>query len=332
MPGGVIVPQARPKESGLDTILKGLQIAQAVYGIKTGVDESGRADERLELDKQKQAAEQERLRLEAASKNTISPKEYAEIGKTNDFVPKGTPGAESIMLKTAQGDLKEVSFLPKKDKPEMSLIDTVNAAGQPVKRWVAKGAEGDFPQYVKPSEQAPADPINTLPDDKKKQVAKLSDMVGTNVGVANSLAAELDSFRNAKTEDDKIRVGQGMLKLLNSAIGPDAVGAEEAKRVGAALEYQVFNVRQPGPVFGRDLPGFEAQIENKIRSLMLSSEKNQSEIDKIAGRAAKPVDSMAAKEPERKSGFSEALGDASHPDVIQNGHTYKWNPKSGKYE
>lgn len=64
-------------------------------------------------------------------------------------------------------------------------------------------------------------------------------------------------------EDEKVKVGQGLLKLLNSAEGSDAVGAEEAKRIGDYLEYAYGNFTGVGPMrLGRDLGGFRDQVQN----------------------------------------------------------------------
>ncbi len=66
-----------------------------------------------------------------------------------------------------------------------------------------------------------------------------------------------------KTEEQKIKIGQGLLKLLNSAEGSDAVGAEESKRIGDYLEYAMGNITGPGGLrIGRDLPGFIDQVSD----------------------------------------------------------------------
>ena len=66
-----------------------------------------------------------------------------------------------------------------------------------------------------------------------------------------------------RSEEEKVKTGQGLLKLLNSAEGSDAVGAEEAKRIGDYLEYAMGNFTGPGGMrVGRDLPGFVSQVSN----------------------------------------------------------------------
>lgn len=66
-----------------------------------------------------------------------------------------------------------------------------------------------------------------------------------------------------KSDEEKVKAGQGLLKLLNSAEGSDAVGAEEAKRIGDYLEFAMGNFTGPGSMrVGRDLPGFVNQVKN----------------------------------------------------------------------
>lgn len=71
-----------------------------------------------------------------------------------------------------------------------------------------------------------------------------------------------------KTEEEKIKIGQGLLKLLNSAEGSDAVGAEESKRIGDKLEFALGNFTGVGGMrVGRDLPGFIDQVRNNSELL-----------------------------------------------------------------
>ena len=64
-----------------------------------------------------------------------------------------------------------------------------------------------------------------------------------------------------KPEDEKVIIGQMLLKKLNDPEFSDAVGAEEVKRLGSYLE--MFSLSRPGSTFGRDLPRFTKQVRNK---------------------------------------------------------------------
>jgi hypothetical protein len=97
----------------------------------------------------------------------------------------------------------------------------------------------------------------------QKQVEKIATDNAQLYKVSSAMKEALAQLNDPnRSEDEKIKAGQGLLKLLNSAEGSDAVGAEEAQRLGSFLEFQKFNLTNPGPVFGRDLPGFATQVKN----------------------------------------------------------------------
>lgn len=100
------------------------------------------------------------------------------------------------------------------------------------------------------------------------QQKKLSEDNVKLANVRNGMAAALSKLEDqGLSEEDKIKVGQGILKLLNSAEGADAVGAEEAKRIGSYLEYKIANFTQPGSFIGRDLDKFTDQVRNNANLL-----------------------------------------------------------------
>lgn len=108
-------------------------------------------------------------------------------------------------------------------------------------------------------------------NDESVSKAAQTKIVQNNVGLANVKSA-MDSALKvlqdpAVPEDQKVKTGQGLFKLLNSAEGADAVGAEEAKRIGSYLEYNIGNFTQPGAFIGRDLKGFTDQIDNYSKLL-----------------------------------------------------------------
>lgn len=133
-----------------------------------------------------------------------------------------------------------------------------------------------------------------LPLDKKKQIEALSGLQAKKMAIRNQMQGYFEEFRAAKDKDTQIRIGRQMLKVLNSPEGADAVGAEEVKRLGEALEVKVFNWKGPGPIMGRDLEGFAKQVEGTIGAINRGMQLNQQELDKLMGREsdlAKPIQS-----------------------------------------
>lgn len=118
----------------------------------------------------------------------------------------------------------------------------------------------------------------------QKQMEKLG--VG-NAGLYNVKSAMDEALKiledPATGEDQKIKTGQSLFKLLNSAEGSDAVGAEEAKRIGSYLEYNIGNFTQPGAFIGRDVKGFTDQIKNYSKLLGSRISKNEQGIETLKG-------------------------------------------------
>lgn len=126
-----------------------------------------------------------------------------------------------------------------------------------------------------------------LPRDAAKAVEVLQTNNAKKISIRNQLRGALDQMRNASSEDQKIVIGRQMLKTLNSTEGADAIGVEEANRLGGLLEYQILNIRNPGPMFGRDVKEFERQVEATIRGIDSAVRANE---EVIRGYKAKPGD------------------------------------------
>jgi len=78
--------------------------------------------------------------------------------------------------------------------------------------------------------------------------------------------AIFDQKVNAGDVEGAVRHGEGMLKALNSAFGADAVGTEEAKRLGGFL--QRFKAPwTPGSMTNYDLDKFSQQVHDKSSAL-----------------------------------------------------------------
>ena len=112
-----------------------------------------------------------------------------------------------------------------------------------------------------------------ITDTSKKNAGK--------AGILSQIQGMKTAFDAAKTNDEKIRIGRSMIKVLNSTEGQDAVGAEEAKRLADALEYKKFNMLEPGPMFGYDLKGFDSQVNSTMDGLRSAVEQNQKNIDLV---------------------------------------------------
>ncbi len=143
-------------------------------------------------------------------------------------------------------------------------------------------------QKLKQDLSGPQSQFKGLPEENKKQIDTLSTKTATKKAINNQIKSALASLEDENvSEEQKIIQGRSLLKVLNSTEGADAIGAEESKRLGSLLEYQMGNFTQPGPVFGRDVKGFIDQVKNSSKALDKSIEMNEQDVDKLYGRSPK---------------------------------------------
>lgn len=129
----------------------------------------------------------------------------------------------------------------------------------------------------------------SLPLDSKKMVEGLSTKNANKIAIKNQIDAVLSSW-DSLSDDQKVTSGRQLLKTLNSTEGADAIGAEEANRLGAKLEFALGNLTpwNSNPIqFGRDLSGFKEQASNVSKSIGTAIKSNQDIIDEKMGRSIK---------------------------------------------
>jgi hypothetical protein len=133
-----------------------------------------------------------------------------------------------------------------------------------------------------------------LPIDAKHEVNALATKNAGKVAIKNQIDAVMGNWDNL-TDEQKITTGRSLLKTLNSTEGADAIGAEEAKRLGGFLEFRLGNFTEPGAFVGRDLKGFKEQATNASTAIGSAVKANQAVIDQRMGRSPKQT---AAFEPD----------------------------------
>lgn len=176
---------------------------------------------------------------------------------------------------------------------------------------------------MKANENPAKKAFQQLPEENQKQIEVLAGKIGTKQSIKNQLDSTLEVLRSPDIpEDQKITSGRTLLKILNSAEGADAVGAEEAKRLGSFLEYKMGNFTQPGSFIGRDLDKFIEQVDLNSKALGQALERGKSDIDTLYGRSPRKIKQIPTKSSQGPKG----------PIVVQNGHVFNWNPQTGQYE
>jgi hypothetical protein len=107
--------------------------------------------------------------------------------------------------------------------------------------------------------------------------------------IANYLKAQLALFDAKTDEKDKIRLGRGMLKGMNSAFGPDAIGKDEAHRLGGSLEYGLDPAAKGWTSLAPNPAAFRQQIVDQI-----DAQESAAKMNRESGSAAKAPSSESA--------------------------------------
>jgi hypothetical protein len=158
-----------------------------------------------------------------------------------------------------------------------------------------------------------------LPIDSKAVVTTLSTKNANRLSAVNQLQSALDGMAG-KSESEKLAAYNMLLKVMNSPDNPDAVGKEEAERLAAKLEFAKGNLLNNKPLqFGRDIEGFEKDINNYIQNLKSATVKNKSEVDRLMGR-----------EPQQDTPLKLKIGHEEDGFIFQGGDPAKqssWKPR-----
>ncbi len=126
--------------------------------------------------------------------------------------------------------------------------------------------------------------FDALSEEKKEGIKKYASSIAERTSIANLLESQIKEFQNADSDDSRVKAGEMMLKTLNSPLGRDSVGTEEANRLGSFLKNKMFNMRGPGSMFGPDFDLFEKQIVGQLGSIRGSVQMDNKGIDQMYGR------------------------------------------------
>lgn len=240
-----------------------------------------------------------------AKRRTLNGKESTPDQVRQEYEAASAQNTEALATAAAQPGIREMER--RKGEATIKQIEANAASGRYSPIPLEGGGIGRFNTKTGVVEEtgsrgvpkAGSNPDNLLPLDVKKQIEGLATKNASKIAIANQMDSYLHEFQTAADDDTKARIGGQMLKVLNSPEGSDAIGVEEAKRLGDALEYNIFDVKaglgiKAGKMHGRDLKGFETQVQATIDAVRGATRQNKTEIDKLYGRtpaAAAPVSS-----------------------------------------
>lgn len=146
---------------------------------------------------------------------------------------------------------------------------------------------------------------NMAPQDRA-MVTTLATKNANKLSIASQIKANMSDW-DSLPDDQKLARGRQMLKVLNSSEGADAVGTDEAKRLGSKLEFAFGNFTNGNPTqFGRDLEGFKEQALGTMKALQKSIDDNEGQISKITGSQSKIGKQAPDDAPKPAAAFADA--------------------------
>jgi hypothetical protein len=250
----------------------------------------------LEADRRKAAMD-----AEATNPNSAISQQVRQYYK--DKI--GIPFPENISaadIKAYGGDIKDIMFQDRGFAQQQALqrqsqaFNANQAAADRNFRLAEREKDRELQESLMALRSAsnPKDrAYNSLPEPQKIAVKELSTDASKKQGIANQIDGYLKQWNEAKTDTGRTQIGQQMIKLLNSAQGQDAVGAEEARRL--ANELEPYTLKSPSglPRLGQDLKAFKTRAEAVREALKNTVKTNQEQVQQIYQQFA--PDSPAAQ-------------------------------------
>jgi len=177
----------------------------------------------------------------------------------------GTPGSMKFMLKEMGGATRDIYLTPKQKE-----ADPLAQLNKSIKEQTLANMKTNKS-------------IDKLAPEQQAVATGLSQKNASKIAIKNQIDSVMGNW-DKLDDEQKIVQGRQLLKTLNSTEGADAIGSEEAKRLGGLLEFQMFNVNQPGPMFGRDLKGFKTQAMDTSSAIGRAVDANREIIEQMTGR------------------------------------------------
>lgn len=295
--------QKQEEESDLNKIYKGVQILTGAVDLGGGLIKAVRDFGKPDLEKETKEIELgKKKREEARDIETEKRKKLGVLQETfiTDMLPKldisevPKEGFHGFDVVKPSGEVYKVYGRSKKTAGEeiglLGAIRGLTLTGKQREERVSKAKEE----------------FDLLPVQSQEMIKKLAGSSANKETINNQIKGAISQLDNPDISDDqKLTIGRSLLKTLNSTEGSDAVGAEEANRLGSYLEFKIANFTGPGSFVGRDLDQFIEQTRLTSERIDKAIESNNEAIERLYGRA-KPKFENDVLEFAKKKGISPA--------------------------
>ncbi len=281
MPIGINPIAPKQTESALDKLLKGLQIAEAGLGVvNKGSDAYRNITGKLSA-------------TDAAKMGLVEAPEQVAPNTSGSILLDSAPNSGSILspptkksgLSSILGDIPKPITVRHGGKDYIDTERTAKAQKEAKDdaKWFANHALEERKTSAAESAAGMKNKdADRLPEEQRGVVGDLAKDSAKKMAIANQMKALVDTW-DKLSDGDKLTQGRAFLKVINSTQGADAIGTDEAKRLGAKLEFALGQgVYDPSrPVLGYDLPGFKEQVAqnyDRLQQNIVDNSKQGAEI------------------------------------------------------
>jgi hypothetical protein len=294
----------------LDQIMKALNIASTAYGLATAGDRY----------------------KELAEDKSMKKKMYEA-----DLVAKGLMEQDGKIVENPESMYAKIQMAGKASK-EAEIARKEKDFGLKESMMDLKQKQFDLHEKLAKSESANRQ-FKNMAEDKKILVEKLAATKAQVTPIVDQFDQFLTQLNDPNLSDSrKLQIARQSMKLMNSPLNPDAVGAEEVKRLGSYLTAAPDPFGPKGLKVGVDIPGFIEAVKDSRDRLNNTLSNTSANIDRLMGREVLITDSnkntsFKNNAPTLENPFlPSANAGAMKPPIRQNGVEYNWNQKTQRYE
>jgi hypothetical protein len=192
------------------------------------------------------------------------------------------------------------------------LIPTVTTRMNNDASYKRAGLLDQYKKEITDEKQSTGDyEFKKLPKDAQIKIDTLSKDSAKQTVMGNQVGELIGQMKDPNMSvEDKVASANEQVKLLNSTLGADAVGAEEVKRIAKFLDYA------PSPTVGKysvgpDIEGYTRQLENLKKRTDGSIGLLKSQVDAAYGRKAPDVSGQV--NPDDKGLIKKSAGQTAIP-------------------
>lgn len=275
--GGILNPGQKKKDSIMDIVAKGLQVARDIYGIKEASSQLDAIEEERKRKADNEAAiKGERERITSGKR---TPGEYQELllGGKHQELPAGAPGG--IRVPMTDGTEKYVGLRAPQKTSNPVPVNTVEN-GKPVTKFVTPTEGAVFVQPPK-KEAGPKEPKDYTRDDRRDLQAQYD-----KDPQVRRHKTVLQSYEDAEAlmQDPSPAADLSLVYAYMKALDPNSVvretEAETAQALGSMMERAKAKFAEMAGD-GRLTPAQRADMVNQIGKLARGAAKG---LDGIEGQ------------------------------------------------